>query len=1158
MFRNSQNPLPKALLSLGIILAFFGVLVTFNSFQQEDESKTTNSTYLTENLDKAGYLDEKLPISTDKTLNSFREWCQIDYQDLSKDSVFLEFQVWMKKFESSNEMDDHRNGKLKQVLLEGEKLAQRRAKVLQKIIRGDPKTALSLATPQYILESLPGAVRKHLEKWESDFVDIQAKHVCFDPKHPGGFINRRASMHDGRNLRAWVYGKRRNLPSIRNLSVWGVSLDGDFAISDVPIMQLENGTEKFLLMGGKKFLYSNLKEFELFSHDVRTAENRAFLNQIPIRYPRTASSSGLTDYYERKYDLITNPSTWEEAKAIAAENNGTLVIINSEEENRFIRNMLDPDQVDYFGFDDEGNQVELAWIGATDNQDENSTIYNLETNTSSVIDLNATEGDWKWVNGDDVSSSYGIEEWVQYELNSSTFPNQDFAAIDFSSLSGNWLDVNATYQLPFVIEYELENEPQKVNVAIDGYRKVLVVPARFEDEGYEGSGSQTQQNSFEPVPQKDLYDAMQMVKDFFLRSSDKTFHLDAVITPTVTIPYPKYYSEEGKGEPNLFDSSGEFLIAKKFEYEDELELAQSARDIAGEMDEAWKWGGAAFNGILSISIDELNDTKPKKKFSYPPIITFTGGDEDPNNEGLTNQRFEPATGQAVTDATGEIIAIKILSPGAYYYSEPTIQVGSPAVDETDHNYKFNINLGTTCISWVGITTHDHAGAAGVGFVGAAGSYVDAMNTYGLANVITHELGHNFGLLHANKLITKSEKPNSDESEKIDYGNPYSIMGQGSIHMGGDLTVTEKVITKLANNFGLTYSKDISATSYINSDVIGLFSASDVESSTRKETEGSNLADNTFRIYRHDFDAAPLPLRQTNCSVFLPTDIIKILDKNMTYNVIFSGTGEGAEGTLSLLSTNSSDQPNANLEITKTGSGFASEPSAMVLEEEEVILTLDPIWIRDPTGSQWNEDESQYEYSDFSQSTLRDLSSSSMRGLRGLELMATNYSPKGLDYEDQPLNSYWLSYRRSASEYGISVLAGNSGNQENFLLDMTVNTPNDFSDAFLLLGHTFSDYDADVHFTPVSKGGIYPMEYIDVVVNMGSVQDDSAKSPEFSVQVSNPTPSIGEFVNISVDLKEGNTSNYGYSWFVNEIIETTPSFLNKPSILKSFSTSGHYV
>ena len=154
MFKKSQNPLPKALLALGIILVFFGVLLTFNSFQQEDESKTKNSTHLIKVIGKVGFLDEELPISFDKKSNSFREWCQIDYQDLSKDPVFSEFQVWLKKFESSYKIHDHSNGKLKQVLLEGEKLAQRRAKVLQKIIRGDPKTALSLATPQNILESL--------------------------------------------------------------------------------------------------------------------------------------------------------------------------------------------------------------------------------------------------------------------------------------------------------------------------------------------------------------------------------------------------------------------------------------------------------------------------------------------------------------------------------------------------------------------------------------------------------------------------------------------------------------------------------------------------------------------------------------------------------------------------------------------------------------------------------------------------------------------------------------------------------------------------------------------------------------------------------------------------------------------------------------------
>ena len=178
------------------------------------------------------------------------------------------------------------------------------------------------------------------------------------------------------------------------------------------------------------------------------------------------------------------------------------------------------------------------------------------------------------------------------------------------------------------------------------------------------------------------------------------------------------------------------------------------------------------------------------------------------------------------------------------------------------------------------------------------------------------------------------------------------------------------------------------------------------------------------------------------------------------------------------------------------------------------------------------------------------------------LKASEYSPKSdvpdLKLSGDPLNCFWLSYRKNASEFGIPVLNGNKDNAENFLIDMTLNTPQDFSDAFLLLGNTFSDYDSDVHFTPIAKGGTDPMEYLQVVVNMGTVQSNKSAAPQFTVKVSNNRPQVGEFVNLSVQTDDNNASAYAYSWFINDVPESDPSVLNKPFLLKTFSSPGDVV
>ena len=57
-------------------------------------------------------------------------------------------------------------------------------------------------------------------------------HVCYDPEHPKGLIQRHATLSTGERLRAWTHGARRKMPTVKGLSAWGIRLGEDFAISD--------------------------------------------------------------------------------------------------------------------------------------------------------------------------------------------------------------------------------------------------------------------------------------------------------------------------------------------------------------------------------------------------------------------------------------------------------------------------------------------------------------------------------------------------------------------------------------------------------------------------------------------------------------------------------------------------------------------------------------------------------------------------------------------------------------------------------------------------------------------------------------------------------------------------------------------------------------
>jgi hypothetical protein len=123
----------------------------------------------------------------------------------------------------------------------------------------------------------------------------------------------------------------------------------------------------------------------------------------------------------------------------------------------------------------------------------------------------------------------------------------------------------------------------------------------------------------------------------------------------------------------------------------------------------------------------------------------------------------------------------------------------------------------------------------------------------------------------------------------------------------------------------------------------------------------------------------------------------------------------------------------------------------------------------------------------------------MRGLRGITVPASEFGPRSFYRAPEGLPAYWLSYRKNASEYGMTVILGTRHGDylsyEDFLMDMNLHTPGDFSDAFLLPGFTYSDYEADTHITTISKGGVAPMEYLNVVVNLGTVASGEAQAPD---------------------------------------------------------------
>ena len=1081
---------------------------------------------------------------------TYDEWCQArDYVDLSKDPVFKNFENWMDQYKSF-----HDPRKVAQFMDKGLKLAKHRAQILQQIIRGDPRRALELAMDKMSpVSSLPEPFSEYTEKWVNEFADIEAIHSCYDLNHPKGLIKRWATFDNGDRVRVWVYGHRSKLATARGVAVWGIQLGEDIAISEQPyrIVKDKAGNETFVRIGSQEISFVNDLEKNLLVQDLKLAEASNLSGRRAFSYPMIAGSSGNTEYYRRKYTLVETLATWNEANSTARDMGGRLVSIETEAEQMFIANMLEEAAI--IGFNESNTSLlKYAWLGASDSESEWGFSWDDNEDNYTLGLLGASEGSWRWLY-EATPVEDGYQNWAAgtAPLNN-TFPNQDYASMDWSSDQNYWVDVNASHRLPFVVEFDNISEPVPIQTPINGIRKILVIPARFQDEG----------EGYEPLSNQDLTDSFQNIREFFLRNSDQSLEILPVISPTVTLPLDKWALVQtnplatadgvevltgGPGykeidlDPNdpykylLIDYDGEELGGL---------LDGHALSAAGEMSDEFEFGGASFNGGTGFT---ANFPLVNTAFTAPPKVSVYGGDVNPET-GLKHPDFKPVQAYATLNNLGQVTAITITDPGQFYY------IGSPSpisifLNNEDFTASIDLTIESTCLSYVILSTWGDGLYGGLGFVGAAGSYVTA-GAIGSGGVTAHELGHNFNQHHSNTYLSLSEKPNSDEVVKFEYGNPFSVMGDynKSIATGGDLTIIGKVSSKLGggDNFGYSLGKTAGV------DVAWLEDITDVNSSPFRMETSSKHSQNTFRIYRHDYGHIPTSLYEGfSFEVELPAEIRKDLNKSFPnqdlLDVHFVGTGEGATGVL--------DLGDNQLHIITGGLGYAVEPQAVVMDDQNrSVLPLDASWVKVRNGT---------EYLDVAK--FRNLSDNAPRGLRGIKVKASDFGSRSLN-SVLPFNAYWLSYRRSASENGLTILLGSealtnalSPALDDALLDMTPHTPSDFNDAFLLPGFTYSDYDSDVHVTTVSKGGISPMEYLDVVVSVGTVEAGQAAAPVYDLAVSNRFPEIGEFVSITAQLTEGNLSkDFAFSWFTNEVPETKTQFLNQSTLTKSFNEKGEYV
>ena len=168
------------------------------------------------------------------------------------------------------------------------------------------------------------------------------------------------------------------------------------------------------------------------------------------------------------------------------------------------------------------------------------------------------------------------------------------------------------------------------------FEKILVIPARFQDEG----------EGYEPLSNQDLTNSFQNIREFFLRNSDQSLEILPVISPTVTLPLDKWAlaqvvpkivaadgvevlepSDAGYKEIDLDPSDPYKYLLIDYDGEELGGLLDGhALSAAGEMSDEFQFNGASFNGGTGFT---ANFPLENTAFTAPPKVSVYGGDVNP-------------------------------------------------------------------------------------------------------------------------------------------------------------------------------------------------------------------------------------------------------------------------------------------------------------------------------------------------------------------------------------------------------------------------------------------------------------------------------------------------------------------------------------------------
>ena len=176
---------------------------------------------------------EKRPESDESPL---RRWQLGTHWGKEPDPALGSFSSWAQRYLAADPADRDT------MVAQGVELAQHRRAALLELIATDPREALASSVPFSVRQELPADITAQLEQRVSgkgDFLVLATVPREDAPgDHPG--ILRRALIGQER-FTAHVFGERKNQRTTTDISLHGVALDGQLALSESPVRLLEPG-----------------------------------------------------------------------------------------------------------------------------------------------------------------------------------------------------------------------------------------------------------------------------------------------------------------------------------------------------------------------------------------------------------------------------------------------------------------------------------------------------------------------------------------------------------------------------------------------------------------------------------------------------------------------------------------------------------------------------------------------------------------------------------------------------------------------------------------------------------------------------------------------------------------------------------------------------